>query len=837
MVAQVFSFKRQEPAVADWTRDEIAELYRIEHALLQSGLMLEVERGVTDEGDPWFAFCRSDGEVLIHLARYDGLYRLHSAALSSPLIGRSFVELTKAFSNQVPLQITLQRNSGPRVFVHPAAMLAVVIGTIFVASNEVVFSPQTTDSDKKTDDVSEAASPHKALLQSTFQLYIDNFFSWLRDGAIFQQAAHLTLISTIAAFIVGSDTATDTDQARDGLTPDGHSTHNQTNGTAAADGALLAPPGPSSDTSHSMAVTDRSAEHVSLLHQQDSAFLGGEDGQKTQETAALVEQARGEVVANYGATPDSNKTADVATNTASDVTPSDILTVNAASEGNTASVLQPDAALFSSTAIAGETAITATNSGQGEKLDVALSGGSQSIDLTDSVATHDLVLSGNGDVYVSGITASGPLSVYVTSGSQQELFLSYQAAMSGSSVTQTVTLSGADTVLLTEALKASSATVQLTVDSEGTQANTLNLADLASQGTTPTGGTFEIKLVGAQDLTLNESAATFTNSTLDGSGLAGNLTVGIDFGASVSVTDLTLGASNFVVNESDSVALVDLANNSQIVLDTSLDTVILSMAPNSGPGSASLDMQPSSQAAIEINVINAVGLASLSIDSNSGGPRQANEVLALADPNLSVLTIAGSGALTIGSIYGIAAFDNQNITIDAHALSAPFTVDVSGINDVSGGGRVITIIGGSDGSVLTNMVASEDTVFTGGAGVNTFNIGGGAALDTITDLKPTDTVNIGSAGFTDGFANGLSLNSAAQSLVNSQGDLVDAALTASKLLGDVLAHQAVLFSYQGSQYVFISSDGGNLFDASTDAIVKVVGLSAGVSLADVFHSA
>ena len=102
-----------------------------------------------------------------------------------------------------------------------------------------MFSPQTTDNEKKLDDVSEATSAHKALLQSTFQLYIENFFSWLRDGAIFQQAAHLTLISTIAAFIVGSDTATDTDQARDGLTPDGHSTH-KCEGAAAADGALLA---------------------------------------------------------------------------------------------------------------------------------------------------------------------------------------------------------------------------------------------------------------------------------------------------------------------------------------------------------------------------------------------------------------------------------------------------------------------------------------------------------------------------------------------------------------------------------------------------------------------
>ena len=209
--------------------------------------------------------------------------------------------------------------------------------------------------------------------------------------------------------------------------------------------------------------------------------------------------------------------------------------------------------MLSSAVITGETPVTETNSGQSDKLDVVLSGTSQSIDLGDSLTAHELVLSGDGQVYVSGITASAPLSVYVTSGSQQELFLSYQAVVAGPSVAQTVTLSGADTVSLTEALKAGSTAVQLTVDSEGSQANTLNLADPSSAGGS-TSPAFEIKLIGAQSLTLNESAATFNNSNLNDSGLAGNLTVGIDFGATVSVTDLTLGASNFVVNTSDSVA-------------------------------------------------------------------------------------------------------------------------------------------------------------------------------------------------------------------------------------------------------------------------------------------
>ena len=88
MAPHVFSFRRHAAPSSDWTRDEIAELYRIEHALVQSGLTVEIERGISDEGDPWFVFCRSDGEVLIHLTRFDGFYRLYSPALPSPLIGR-----------------------------------------------------------------------------------------------------------------------------------------------------------------------------------------------------------------------------------------------------------------------------------------------------------------------------------------------------------------------------------------------------------------------------------------------------------------------------------------------------------------------------------------------------------------------------------------------------------------------------------------------------------------------------------------------------------------------------------------------------------------------------
>ena len=74
MASQVLSFLRRSVHSTDWTREELAELYRIEHALVQANIRLETDRGLSDEGDPWFVFCRADGEILVHISRFDGQY-------------------------------------------------------------------------------------------------------------------------------------------------------------------------------------------------------------------------------------------------------------------------------------------------------------------------------------------------------------------------------------------------------------------------------------------------------------------------------------------------------------------------------------------------------------------------------------------------------------------------------------------------------------------------------------------------------------------------------------------------------------------------------------------
>jgi hypothetical protein len=796
-----------------WTNQELAELYRVEHALTQANIGMETDQGITDEGDPWFVFCRLDGSVLVHITRSDGAYQLYSPVLAKSLSGPSFAALTKAFVGTVPVSSRSVTEGG--VTIHPGAFLGLLIAAIFFSCDiRSTGSPRTEVGNSADESHAMQGHANPAAKAGLVQAVIDHFTSavdWLSGFPAEQAAADWLLvgrvvISAAMAVLIGSD--------------------NVETATPAAPAAV---PGSAST------MTDSVADHpAATYHRLDVTLL--DDGSnvsagRMQGPVALSHDTRIETDANYVATPAFDMMSEPALGKSSEAASdaqAEAWGIKAIPE------IGLQSAAKSSTAVTGETLVAAFNAAQSDQLDIVLSGPSRSIDIDGSLTLRELVLSGDGELKVSGITSIDPLSIYVTSGSHQDLFLSYQAVAPESSVTQTVTLGGADTESLVEAPNARSTTIALTVDSEGSHANALNLSDAASSGN----GTFDIRIVGAQDLTLNESVVSFTSSKFDASELTGNLTVGIDFGANanISVNYLTLGPSNFIVHENDSVALVNLADNSEIALGTSLDNVILTSASNSGLGSVSLELNSSSPDAIDIHIINAAGLASLSIDSNGVGPGNVNKVQGLIDTDLSTLTVSGDAALTLASIYGIGAADGQNVTVDAHALSAPFTLNVSGIDDVSAGGRQITIIGGSGGSVLTNMVAGEQTVFTGGAGINTFNIGAGAVQDSITDLKATDTVNVGSVGFTDSFVNGLTMNSADRAAVDSQNSLVDAALSASKLLGDGSAHQAVLFSYQGNEYVFVNGAGSNGFDDSRDAIVKVVGLTASIDLAGAFHS-
>jgi hypothetical protein len=160
-MAQLFTFVRKralEPQ--DWTNAELAELYRVEAALCGARLTPETDRGLTDEGEPWFVFCRADGEVVVHITRSGGYYRLFSPVLPQPILGVSFADITKQFIAEMPVKVT----GASRVVVHPSALLSVLVGTLFFLLDGVN-APYAEAADEMGQGLSEGASQEPLTLK------------------------------------------------------------------------------------------------------------------------------------------------------------------------------------------------------------------------------------------------------------------------------------------------------------------------------------------------------------------------------------------------------------------------------------------------------------------------------------------------------------------------------------------------------------------------------------------------------------------------------------------------------------------------------------------------
>lgn len=120
----------------DWSQAELAQFYRVAHALAQAGIAVETDRGLSDEHDPWFSFCReSDGEVVIHIARERGGYVLAGFAGGHVSRGRDFSELIERLLADHPAQ-GLDKRKQRNVVMHPATMLALLVSIAFLQSGE-----------------------------------------------------------------------------------------------------------------------------------------------------------------------------------------------------------------------------------------------------------------------------------------------------------------------------------------------------------------------------------------------------------------------------------------------------------------------------------------------------------------------------------------------------------------------------------------------------------------------------------------------------------------------------------------------------------------------------
>lgn len=134
--------------VIGWSNQELADLYRTQRILALAGVTTQVDRGITDEGDPWFVFMDSQDEVLVHFSRFDGAYMVTSQMQDAPIKGDSLQDLVAKFSRRVkPVTqagqsgqnvVSIAKRNRDVVFIHPAAALAALVWSIYLMSDELI---------------------------------------------------------------------------------------------------------------------------------------------------------------------------------------------------------------------------------------------------------------------------------------------------------------------------------------------------------------------------------------------------------------------------------------------------------------------------------------------------------------------------------------------------------------------------------------------------------------------------------------------------------------------------------------------------------------------------
>jgi len=136
--ANVFTFPGRAKGPQPWTNDELAELYRVVDLLGRAGLSVATDMGMSDEGDPWFVFCRVDNEeVIAHFARIDGVFVAASIAVDETFRGANFRAIVDRMVSSQPLVVPAA-SPGSRLLLHPAVLLTAFVATALAHSEKMI---------------------------------------------------------------------------------------------------------------------------------------------------------------------------------------------------------------------------------------------------------------------------------------------------------------------------------------------------------------------------------------------------------------------------------------------------------------------------------------------------------------------------------------------------------------------------------------------------------------------------------------------------------------------------------------------------------------------------
>jgi hypothetical protein len=206
--SKVLSFRRASHLSKDWTQQQLAEFYRVESALLQRGLVVTTERGLSDEGDPWFVFCLPESEeVVAHFARIDGEYVVISSAFSEIARGPNFQLLIRQLMHAHPFMLP-RNDQDQNIFLHPAALLAGLLAASYLVSSDKPAAAPGVSAERQEKVSGWFHCAHDAAILSAVMLaavslenYSEMAFSLLQDAVFGHDAgseAHLNETHALA---------------------------------------------------------------------------------------------------------------------------------------------------------------------------------------------------------------------------------------------------------------------------------------------------------------------------------------------------------------------------------------------------------------------------------------------------------------------------------------------------------------------------------------------------------------------------------------------------------------------------------------------------------------
>lgn len=102
MLAQVLAFPITVPSRGGWSAQELADIYRLSDVLQRHRLGVEIESGVSDEGEPWLVLSNpDDAEVTAHIARIDGRYVVFRSDADDPVHAASLREIVDGLMSRI----------------------------------------------------------------------------------------------------------------------------------------------------------------------------------------------------------------------------------------------------------------------------------------------------------------------------------------------------------------------------------------------------------------------------------------------------------------------------------------------------------------------------------------------------------------------------------------------------------------------------------------------------------------------------------------------------------------------------------------------------------------